>query len=129
MIALNTYCASIFLAQKSHLSPSHDHPGHSQFIFQFWTGLRYDPSKYKYVVVPMGSGVLSSSGRLAHLLAHSGAVVLMQEAGFSYHFRYTLLAEHDAAVQHSNYTCMCNMIALVCDRGCTMFLWPTTWPT
>jgi len=34
----------------------------------------------------MGSGVLSTSGRLAHLLAHSGAVVLMQEAGFNYHF-------------------------------------------
>jgi len=54
----------------------------------------------------MGSGVLSTSGRLAHLLAHSGAVVLMQEAGFNYHFRYTLLTELGTALQHSYYTRM-----------------------
>ena len=41
---------------------------------------------YKYVIVLSGLSGLATSGRLARLLAHSGAVVLLQESEFSYHF-------------------------------------------
>jgi hypothetical protein len=48
------------------------HPGYAQHIKDLWLGKGYTPGHYKYVIVPAGSGVLSLSGRLAGLLAHSG---------------------------------------------------------
>ena len=44
----------------------------------------YKPGHYKYVVVV---GIeLAPTGRLAHILAHSGAVVLLHKSAFFYHF-------------------------------------------
>ena len=44
------------------------------------------PGQYKYVIVPLGAGGKSLSGRLGNLLAYSGCVVLLQESSFTYHF-------------------------------------------
>jgi hypothetical protein len=60
--------------------------GFIQHVMRFATNRGYNPKEYKYIIVPAGSGVLSTSGRLAQLLAHSGAVILLQEAGFDYPF-------------------------------------------
>ena len=60
--------------------------GFIQPVMRFATSKGYNPKEYKYIIVPAGSGVLSTSGRLAQLLAHSGAVILLQEAGFDYTF-------------------------------------------
>ena len=57
---------------------------------------KYIPGHYKYVVVV---GIInkdnghsdSTSGRLAHLLAHSGAVILLQSTTFRYHFSARLI--------------------------------------
>lgn len=46
----------------------------------------YHPGHYKYVIVTMGSHALSTSGRLGGLIAHSGAVILLQRHSFFYHF-------------------------------------------
>ena len=46
----------------------------------------YYPGQYKYTLVLTGIEGKASSGRLAYLLAHSGAVVLIQENQFEYHF-------------------------------------------
>ena len=44
----------------------------------------YKPGHYKYVVVV---GIeLAPTGRLAHVLAHSGAVILLAKSAFFYHF-------------------------------------------
>lgn len=42
--------------------------------------------KYKYLAVLTGAGGSATADRLADFLAHSGAVVLLQESEFSYHF-------------------------------------------
>lgn len=42
--------------------------------------------KYKYLIVLTGLGGLASADRLASLISHSGAVILLQESEFSYHF-------------------------------------------
>ena len=47
---------------------------------------KYEPNHYKYIIVLLGSSAMSTSGRLAHLIAHSGAVILLQSSSFSYHF-------------------------------------------
>jgi hypothetical protein len=47
---------------------------------------RYSPGHFKYVVVPPGIHELSTSGRLAFLLAHSGAVILIREGLPRHHF-------------------------------------------
>jgi hypothetical protein len=49
-------------------------------------GLSYVPGEFKYVVVLLGNEARSTSGRLAHLIAHSGSVVLLQDSAFRYHF-------------------------------------------
>ena len=49
----------------------------------------YNPQEYKFVVVVGYSNGLT--GRLSHLLAHSGAVVLMPDSPFRYHFSARLL--------------------------------------
>lgn len=49
----------------------------------------YTPGAYKYVIVPIGIGpdvCLSTSGRIQHILATSGAVVLMQRHMYEFHF-------------------------------------------
>ena len=65
--------------------------GFIQPILKFHDGKGYDPHRYKYVIVPVGSEDQSSSGRLAGLLAHSGAVVLLQMSTFAYHFSARLV--------------------------------------
>jgi hypothetical protein len=62
--------------QKSIKVQERQHPGYAQHIKDLWLGRRYTPGHYKYVIVPAGSGVLSLSGRLASLLAHSGKYML-----------------------------------------------------
>lgn len=57
--------------------PERQHPGFAQYIQDLWTGHkkhRYNPGEYKYVIVPAGAGSLSLSGRIANLIAHSGAL-------------------------------------------------------
>jgi hypothetical protein len=66
--------------------------GFKQSVMRFAANRGYNPKEYKYIIVPAGSGVLSTSGRLAQLLAHSGAVILLQEAGFNYPFSARLQA-------------------------------------
>ena len=44
---------------------------------------RYHPGSYKYVVVPLSAG-LSTSGRLQHLLSHTGTVVFIQRSRTKY---------------------------------------------
>lgn len=48
--------------------------------------LSYEYGRYKYLIVLTGVEAKAASGRLASFLAHSGAVVLLQESEFSYHF-------------------------------------------
>lgn len=49
-------------------------------------GINYVSKKYKYLIVLAGLDGQATSGRLAHLIAHSGAVVLLQTTEFEYHF-------------------------------------------
>ena len=55
----------------------HTHEYHGKYKY---------PGQYKYVIVPLGAGGNSLSGRLGNLLAYSGCVVLLQESSFTYHF-------------------------------------------
>ena len=55
-----------------------NHAGFLQPLLQFADGPYYTP----HIVLHC----CCDTGRLAGLLAHSGAVVLLQEKGFSYHF-------------------------------------------
>ena len=48
----------------------------------------YDPHAFKYLLVV--DGLTATSGRLADLLAHSGAVILLQESLYQYHFSNAL---------------------------------------
>ena len=48
--------------------------------------IAYNPSDYKYVIVPMGMQAMSTSGRIFSLLARSRSVVLLQGGPFTYHF-------------------------------------------
>jgi hypothetical protein len=48
-------------------------------------GIEYQ-KEYKYVVVLLGCGGLATANRLAALLTYSGAVVLLQESKYYYHF-------------------------------------------
>lgn len=50
----------------------------------------YIGKHYKYVIVLVGLDGLALSGRFANLLAHSGAVVLLQTTEFEYHFQSRL---------------------------------------
>ena len=42
------------------------------------------------MIVPLGSHAFRLSGRLAQLIAHSGAVVLLQQSEMNYHFSMRL---------------------------------------
>ena len=66
--------------------------GFLQPAMKFAVNRGYNPKEYKYIIVPAGSGALSTSGRLAQLLAHSFAVILLQETGFNYPFSARLQA-------------------------------------
>ena len=46
----------------------------------------YNHGDYKYIIVPRSGMGLSTSGRLAKLLAHSGAVILLATGSYYYHF-------------------------------------------
>jgi len=50
------------------------------------SGGHYNPAEFKYVIVTLGSYGRSTSGRLAGILAHSGAVVMLEKTPFFYHF-------------------------------------------
>ena len=72
-------------------SPLYDNssrPGEPKFSLPLMSkgGISYNPKKFKYVIVPSGHENLATSGRLANLLAHSGAVVLLQQHQHTYHF-------------------------------------------
>ena len=73
------------------VSPFYDnssHPGEPKFILPLSSkgGLSYNPKKFKYIIVPSGHDNEATSGRLSSLLAHSGAVVLLQHHQHTYHF-------------------------------------------
>lgn len=59
--------------------------GSASSLFALRTGKSYNPGEFKYVVVPLGMGNNATSGRLLHLLAYSGAVILLQKSEFMYH--------------------------------------------
>jgi hypothetical protein len=61
-------------------------PGEPRFSLPLLGETKYNPKKFKYVIVPAGHENLATSGRLASLLAHSGAVILLQSHPFGYHF-------------------------------------------
>lgn len=61
-------------------------PGYAKPLGKFITKATYHPGHYKYVVVMLARDGKSTSGRLADLLAHSGAVILLQESPFRWHF-------------------------------------------
>jgi len=63
-----------------------DPSGFIETIMKFGDAKKYTPHHYKYIIVPTGTSDKSSSGRLAGLLAHSGAVILLQKSEFAYHF-------------------------------------------
>jgi hypothetical protein len=62
-------------------------PGSASPLFNLSDSRSYHPRHYKYVVVMlvMGGGV-ATSGRVAELMAHSGAVILLQESAMHHHF-------------------------------------------
>lgn len=64
-------------------------PGYAKSLLRFChdeLGFVEYPGQFKYVIVPLGSNARTTSGRLAYLLSHSGAVVLLQTGNFAYHF-------------------------------------------
>lgn len=62
-------------------------PGYAWPLTRLFDGQPdYSPRDYKYLIVLLGSKGLSTSGRLANFLAHSGAVILLQKSAFSYDF-------------------------------------------
>ena len=68
-------------AQKPNYSKNIGYLGH---LAKISGSASYKPGSYKYNVVI--SHRLSTSGRLAELLAHSGSVILLAHSPFSYHF-------------------------------------------
>ena len=70
---------------------NHTEPGYVSFLANITHSdvTTYIPGHYKYVVVVGISA--STTGRLARLLAHSGAVVLMHKTAFVYHFSARLV--------------------------------------
>ena len=73
-------------AAKIRHSSQRNHPGFIQPVTKFIGSRPYKPHSYKYVVVMLGTEGLTTSGRLAHLLAYSGAVILLQASSFEYYF-------------------------------------------
>ena len=63
-------------------------PGDPKFTLPLMTvgGMNYNPKKFKYIIVPSGHENKGTSGRLAALLANSGAVILLQRHDHTYHF-------------------------------------------
>ncbi len=72
--------------------PERNKTGFNQFILPNLHQQIYSPHHYKYLLVVDSSrdGASSSTGRLAKLLAHSGAVILLQASIFEYHFSAVL---------------------------------------
>ena len=71
------------------LNSTHPYPdsaGWCADLLQYYSHkkTKYNPGHYKYIVVPRAE--VSTSGRLAHLLAHSGAVILLANSPYYYHF-------------------------------------------
>lgn len=66
-------------------------PGFLEFVRNHISaeGATYEPGHFKYNIVIGYSQSLT--GRLAHILAHSGSVVLMPETPFRYHFSARLV--------------------------------------
>eukprot|EP01033_Poteriospumella_lacustris_P005111 gene5111-3651_t len=66
-------------------------PGSAKALLPFAKSRPYFPGHYKYVVVMLAMDGEATSGRLAELLAHSGAVILLQESSLRYHFSARLI--------------------------------------
>jgi hypothetical protein len=62
--------------------------GYLQHLYskRIQSGIDYHPGTYKYLVVLSGLDGLASADRLGSFIAHSGAVVLLQDSPFKYHF-------------------------------------------
>lgn len=72
---------------KTQLNEARDlPPGYSLPLLTIAEEMHYVPGHYKYIVTLLGLEARSTSGRLAQLLAHSGAVVLLAKSPFFYHF-------------------------------------------
>lgn len=61
-------------------------PGSAWPMMRFSDGRSYKPGHYRYVIVMMAMNGMATSGRTAELLAHSGAVLLLQERHMKSHF-------------------------------------------
>lgn len=72
---------------ENHIPPRRNDskPGEADYIFPLMTHRSYNPAHYKYVIVSLG-GVGAPSDRLENVLAYSGAVVLLEESEWTYHF-------------------------------------------
>lgn len=66
---------------KSSDQPHRNKPGFLQQLRPLFIKdrINYNPCDYKYLVVLIGIDAKATSGRLAEFLAHSGAVILLQE--------------------------------------------------
>ena len=78
------------MIDPSPLYDNNSHPGYPKFPLPLMTpggvGMKYNPKKFKYIIVPSGHENKATSGRLAYLLAHSGAVILLQRHEHTHHF-------------------------------------------
>ena len=68
--------------------PHRDHPGFNQFIFPITREKKFNPHQYKYLYV--AAGWQATTGRLLPYLAHSGAVILLHDSEYQYHFSAAL---------------------------------------
>ena len=73
--------------EKDAKSASDAKPGDASYILPLRNKAhKNNPHDHKYIIVIAGHDGLATADRLQHLLAYSGAVILLQETSFSYHF-------------------------------------------
>lgn len=83
--------AEEFFRHPTSPSNSEQPAGSAKALLPFAKSRPYQPGHYKYVVVMLAMDGAATSGRLAELLAHSGAVILLQEGALRYHFSARLI--------------------------------------
>jgi hypothetical protein len=72
--------------------PQHEpQPGEASYILPLLNQGSYDPRTFKYTIVLLAMNGIATADRLAHLLAYSGSVVLMQDSSFIFHFSARLI--------------------------------------
>lgn len=61
-------------------------PGYALPLSPLETRARYQPGHFKYVIIMLAREGKSISERLAQLISHSGAVIMLQESPYRWHF-------------------------------------------